>query len=224
MRPAAAFLGAVLVTCLAAQPALAGAWPRKQGTGFGSLSIRLGWPQDVETWTSMDPTEDYSTLFFEYGVTDRLTLGVDIGHSVGGSGKSVMFFQWPIRSADSGAQATVQLGVGVISGEKVLRPGISIGWGLEKGWLSIDSVAEAYVDSGKVDYKVDLTWGRGLPKNRKLILQIQTGQPDGRDPFVRLAPSLVLPLKGPLKVETGVTWGITGDSSMGLKLGLWTDF
>jgi len=186
--------------------------------------VRLGWPQDMSSWTSLDPTQDYSTLFFEYGLTDRLTLGFDIGHSVGGSGKSVLFLQWPLRQAETGAQVTAQFGLGTIAGQKVLRPGVSVGWGLKNGWLSIDSVAEAYVDSGRTDLKMDVTWGRNLPRDRKLILQIQTGQPDGYDPFARVAPSLVVPLRGPVKLETGVTWGLTGDTSMGLKMGLWTEF
>ncbi|MBY6118774.1 hypothetical protein [Mameliella alba] len=224
MRPLALFLAAILAACLAAPPAGAGAWPRKQGSGFGSIAVRLGWPQDMSTWTSMDPTQDYSTLFFEYGLTDRLTLGFDIGHSVGGSGKSVLFLQWPLRQAETGAQMTAQFGLGTIAGEQVLRPGLSVGWGLQNGWLSIDSVAEAYVDSGRTDLKMDVTWGRNLPRDRKLILQLQTGQPDGYAPFVRVAPSLVVPLRGPLKLESGVTWGLTGDTSMGLKMGLWTEF
>lgn len=172
----------------------------------------------------MDPTDDYSTLYMEYGLTDRLTVGADIGHSVSGSGKSVLFFQWPVRQAEKGPQISAQFGLGIISGKRVLRPGLSLGWGLKTGWLSIDSVAESYVDTGRTDLKLDMTWGRNLSKDRKLILQVQTGQPDGRDPFVRVAPSLVLPLRGPVKLETGVTWGLTGDTFMGLKFGVWTDF
>ncbi|WP_323766574.1 hypothetical protein [Antarctobacter sp.] len=217
-------LAAGLIACLVAGSAQAGAWPRKQGDGFASLSIRLGWPQDMGTWTSVDPTEDYSTLYVEYGLTDRLTMGLDVGHSVSGSGKTVLFFQWPLRQSDTGAQVSAQFGFGTVSGQRVVRPALSVGWGLKKGWISIDSVAETYVDTGKTDLKLDMTWGRNLSKDRKLILQVQTGQPDGRDPFVRIAPSLVLPLRGPVKLETGLTWGLTGDTSMGLKFGVWTDF
>jgi hypothetical protein len=53
---------------------------------------------------------------------------------------------------------------------------------------------------------------------------VQTGLPDGQDAFVRVAPSLVVPLRGPVSLETGVTWGLTGDPSMGLKFGVWTEF
>lgn len=224
MSQVARLIACSVLTCLFASSAQGGAWPRKQGDGFASLSMRLGWPQDMGTWTSMDPTNDYSTLYVEYGLTDRLTFGADIGHSVSGSGKTVLFFQWPVRQSAKGAQVSAQFGFGIISSQRIIRPGLSVGWGLKNGWLSIDSVAESYVDRGRTDFKLDMTWGRNLPKDRKLILQVQTGQPDGRDPFVRVAPSLVLPLRGPAKLETGVTWGLTGDASMGLKIGVWTDF
>lgn len=223
-RLLACVLTCVLTTGLAASSAQAGAWPRKQGDGFASMSIRLGWPQDIGTWTSMDPTEDYSTFYFEYGLTDRLTLGADIGHSVSGAGKTVVFFQWPLRQSQKGAQVSAQFGIGVISGQRIARPGLSVGWGLDKGWISFDGVAETYVDSGRTDLKLDMTWGRNLPRDRKLIVQLQSGQPDGRDPFIRIAPSIVLPLRGPVRLEAGTTWGLTGDTSVGLKFGVWTDF
>ncbi|MGP6086917.1 hypothetical protein [Antarctobacter jejuensis] len=214
-----------VIICLAAPGAEAGAWPRQKGDGFASVSVRLGWPQDVREWISLEPTRDYSTLYVEYGLTDRLTLGLDLGHSVSGAGKTVAFLQYPLRRADTGPKVTGQLGFGVISGKEVVRPGVSLGWGLEKGWISVDSVAEAYLQTGHVDYKVDFTWGRNIGKNgHKLILQLQTGQPDARAPFARLAPSLVVPVRGRFKVETGVTIGLTGDKSVGLKLGLWTNF
>lgn len=210
--------------CLAAPSAQAGAWPRKEGSGFVSAAVRLAWPQDVRQWTSPEPIQDYSTLFFEYGLTDRLTLGLDLGHSVSGSGKTVIFAQVPLRQAGSGPRVTAQIGFGMIAGERVLRPGLSIGWGLDKGWLSIDSVAEAHVEPATIDYKIDMTWGRNLSKDRKLILQLQTGQPAGREPFARFAPSIVVPVHDRFKVETGATFGLTGDESVGLKLGFWTEF
>lgn len=223
MRPAALTLGAILFMSLGAM-AQAGAWPRKAGDGFTTLAVRLGWPQDPGDWTSLEPTQDYSTLYLEYGLTDRLTLGLDLGHSVSGAGKTVVFLQYPVRSADRGAQVSAQLGFGVISGDRVIRPGLSAGWGLKRGWVTVDGVAETYLDDGRTDLKLDMTWGRNLAHDRKLIVQLQTGQPDGRGPFARLAPSIVLPIRGRFKLETGVTWGLTGDTSMGLKLGLWTDF
>ena len=68
-----------IIACLAAPDAMAGAWQREPGHGFASTAVRLSWPQDVTHWTSRKPTQTYYTLYVEYGVTPRLTLGLDLG-------------------------------------------------------------------------------------------------------------------------------------------------
>lgn len=218
-----AVISALMALCLGDQ-ALAGAWPRSQGQGFASVSTRLAWPQDISDWTSLAPTEDYYTIYSEYGLTDRLTIGFDIGRSVSGAGKTIVFGQIPIRQKDKGPVMSAQLGFGQINGTWVVRPGVMMGWGRDNGWIGLDSVAEIALDTGKTDFKLDATWGRNLGKDRIFMVQLQTGVTANDPPFARLAPSVVTPLGKRFKVETGVTYGLTGDGSMGLKLGLWTDF
>lgn len=217
-------LGAPLLAIGLTGDAHAGAWPRAKGGTFASASVRLSWPQDVTTWTSTAPTDDYRTLYIEHGLTDRITLGLDFGHGVSGARKGVVFVQLPLRNRDNGPKVSAQLGLGRIRDETVLRPGLSVGWGLPNGWLSFDSVAEWHVDSQSSDVKLDATWGHNLPGGRKLILQVQTGQEEDDPYFIRLAPSLVTPLGKYLKLEGGGTWGLTGDMSMGVMFGLWAEF
>lgn len=216
----------LLTACLAlpCDPAQAGAWPREAGTGFALVSGRVAWPQNLQHWTSYAPTEDYQTLYLEYGLTDSWTLGMDFGRSVSGEGKLVGFLQYPLRNRDRGPKVTAQLGFGEISGNSVLRPGLSVGWGLNRGWLSFDALAEMQATDDVIDYKLDATWGRNLPNDFKVIFQVQTGLEQDDPPFVRLAPSVVTPLGERTKAEFGLTWGLTGDSSMGLMFGLWRDF
>lgn len=212
-------LTATLTPCAAR----AGAWPRDAGSGFFSVATRLSWPQEIAQWTSIEPTEDYHTLYIEYGMTDRLTLGLDVGRSVSGGGKSVAFVQFPLLDRDTGPKVSAQLGFGTIAGENILRPGLSVGWGMPNGWLAFDGVAEMH-RSGDTDVKLDVTWGRNLPKGRKLIVQLQTGLQENDPAFARLAPSLVFPMRKKMNAELGATYGLKGDDSMGLKFGLWLDF
>ncbi|MFZ7092191.1 hypothetical protein [Primorskyibacter sp. 2E233] len=212
----------ILIFC--ATVAQAGAWPREKGHGFVSTAVRLSWPQNLSHWTSPNPTEQYYTAYLEYGLTDKVTLGFDLGRSVSGDGKTVGFLQWPLRSADKGPKISAALGLGRIGEQIVLRPGLFIGWGLNKGWLTIDSTAEYQIENALTDYKMDITWGRNLARDRKLILQLQTGKPAVDPAFVRLAPSIVVPMGKRAKLETGGTLGLVGDTSMGLKIGLWTEF
>ena len=216
-----------LLACLALghpYPALAGAWPREQGSTFAAAGVSLRWPQDLSHWTSTAPTQEYRTLYLEYGLTDRVTLGLDLGRSVSGDDKSIAFVQFPLRASDRGPKIALQLGFGKIGDDPILRPGLSLGWGLAKGWMSAEAVAEVATSDGSTDVKLDMTWGRKLPGDRKLILQMQLGDPEDDPAFARFAPSLVIPLRSNLKTEIGATWGLAGDSSMGLRFGLWAEF
>jgi len=217
-------LSLVLLLCLLAQTADAGAWPRKAKSGFASVATRLTWPQDIGRWSDRGPTETYQTAYFEYGITDRLTVGFDLGRAVSGKGKSIGFIQYPLRNRDAGPKVSAQLGFGRISGRPVMRPGVSVGWGLDRGWVSVDTVAEIQIDSAQTDYKIDVTWGRVLSRDMKLVMQVQTGAPHDETVFARLAPSLVVPISKRFRVVVGGTYGLTGDDTMGLKLGLWSEF
>jgi len=214
----------VLLLLLLPGLATAGAWQRKTGTGFASATVRLGWPQDIDTWQSYAPVSQYFTLYFEYAVAPRLMLGLDLGHAVSGRSKSVAFVQVPLRDRDTGPKIGAQIGFGQVASNRVLRPGLMIGWGLPKGWLSIDSAMELGLDADITDWKVDMTWGRNLPKGRKLLIQLQTGETSLDPLFLRIAPSIVTPLRGNLLLESGVSFGLHGDSSMGLTTGIWTEF
>ncbi len=215
---------AIAILWLGVVTATAGAWPREQGGVFASATVRLSWPQDMVKARSFEPTGGYRTLYLEYGLTNRLTVGLDLGRSVSGRRKTVVFGRIPIRNRDTGIKAAFQLGLGTIDDRQIIRPGISLGWGLENGWIAADAVAEMRVESGEADLKLDVTWGRNLGKGRKLILQMQMGDPVDDPSFARFAPSIVFPLNDMISLETGAAWGIVGDNTFGLKVGLWTQF
>lgn len=214
----------LIILLLFASPVHSGAWPREQGTSFATGTVRLVWPRDLST---SKPQSTYVTLYYEYGLTDRLTLGLDLGHSVSGDGKTTGFLRVPL-TVNSNWVAAVELGGGLINDRQVLRPSLSLGRGLSgrhgAGWLSVDSSLEIDLSDGATDMKVDMTYGTTLPKGRKLILQVQTGVEAGQNPFVRLAPSIVTPLRNGLQIEAGVTLGLTDNTGIGMMFGLWRDF
>lgn len=220
-------IAACLFLICTAGPLFAGAWQREPGTGFASLTQRLSWPQDTTTWQSYEPTARYTSLYLEYGIAPRTTLGLDLGLSVSGAEKLVVFAQRPLRQADPGPRLAYEIGFGRIAGQTVLRPGLSLGLGWNKGWFAADAIAEIPLSFDATDIKIDLTLGRNLPKDHKLILQLQTGDTEMDPPFVRLETSVSRPLLGRfprLKAETGVSIGLVNDDSMGVKFGLVTSF
>ena len=115
--------------------ASAGAWPREEGSLFASSLARLSWPQDTTTWQSYEPTARYTSLYLEYGLAPRTTLGLDLGLSVSGAEKLVVFAQRPLHQPDRGPRLAYEIGFGRIAGQTVLRPGLSLGlgWGTTCG-------------------------------------------------------------------------------------------
>ncbi|MHA6347566.1 hypothetical protein [Roseivivax sp. CAU 1761] len=223
MRRACA--AAAMLIALAPGPAAAGAWPREPGSVFASLATHLSWPQDIATWTSSAPTGRYDALYLEYGLTPRLTLGLDLGRGVSGSAKTAAFLRLPLGPPERDLKLAIELGLGQIDGALRLRPGLNLGYGFARGWLAADLVVEQPLSGAAPDVKLDLTFGLTLPAARKLILQLQAGQQAGDPAFLRLAPSLVVPLgESRFSAEIGGAWGLAGDASMGLKLGLWAQF
>ncbi|MBN9886895.1 hypothetical protein I6N89_06265 [Pelagibaca abyssi] len=223
MRIAPVFLVTISLL-VAASNVTAGAWPRAEGRVFISSAVRLFWPQDIDDWTSRKPSSQYYTFYAEYGLTERLTLGLDLGRSVSGDGKTVVFARLPLRARDTGLRIAAELGLGVIDKEPVLRPGLSLGLGLKNGWLSAEGLSEISRHTGAADHKLDLTWGWNLPQNRKFLLQMQTGLPHGKKPFARLASSIVLPVTPLVSAELGGTWDLTGSETFGVIMGVWSAF
>lgn len=212
-----------------------GAWPRKAGEGFASATVRLGWPQNLLERAragesiSLEPTSDYRTLYGEYGVTDRLTIGLDVGHSVSGAGKTVVFVSYPLAiTGDSPHRLSLALGAGRIESEPVIRPGVSYGYGYSgkrlSGWVAVDALAEHFLGSQRNDYKLDVTFGLNLEGGKRAILQLQAGRQQGDDPFARLAPSYVVPWGDTRNVEVGLTVSLAGEADVGVLLGLWQAF
>lgn len=226
---------AVLSLLVLAGQAGAGAWPRSEGDGFASAALRLGWPQNLLARSrggeavSLAPTSRYATLFVEYGLTDMLTVGIDVGHGVSGAAKTIGFLRYPLPIATGTAHRfAAELGLGQIDRSATIRPGLSYGYGfgddVRSGWFSIDAQAEMHPRRRDADYKLDVTYGLNLASGRRAILQLQSGQQAGDDPFARLAPSYVMPLSDTRQVELGLTVSLTGEADVGVLIGLWQSF
>ena len=73
---------AAVLFALAATEAAAGAWPRPKGETFVSIATR----QSTGARTLIGAVQDlhnYTSIYAEYGLTERLTVGLDAGHGSG---------------------------------------------------------------------------------------------------------------------------------------------
>ena len=207
---------AIMLWLALASPLAAGAWPRGKGSAFA-----VG-------YTYVLPSGAYSGIYGEWGMTDRLTLGVDVGRGVSGQDKSVAFVRAPLWSPGWGHRFAVEIGAGRIAGHDVLRPGLSYGkgfdWAGRAGWIALDTVAEIHVDTLAVDGKADLTLGLSVNEHRKLLLQLQGGLQYGDEPFLRLVPSMTFTLSDRMRLELGLSQSLRDDRETGLKAAVWLEF
>jgi hypothetical protein len=243
------FLFALSLLCCAAQ-AGAGAWPRARGEAFISVSHAAS----TGTRTLLAPQLDlnqYTSLYAEYGLTSRLTLGFDAGYGFGdnsgdgsGDGSSdgfgdnsvragSVFARYPLYSDDAGHRFAAQLGLGLIEDapdgrQSRVIPALAWGYGFASrwggGWMGIEGSADIRHPSGDVVWKADLTLGLKPTERWMAILQVQNGLFPGSEPQMRVAPSVVRQLSGRANLQAGVFAGVRGDESLGAKLALWLTF
>lgn len=230
-----------LMLAALAGPVSAGAWPREKGTAFVSISHAAS----TGTQTLLTPfmtISNYTGLYAEYGLTERLTLGLEAGFGSSPEDEEAdaydveagsVFLRHPLWSDDSGHRTAIQLGFGRISEtsrEDQIRiiPALAWGYGFESrwggGWMGIEASADIRRPSGEVVWKADATLGLKPTDSWMGILQVQTGLYPEADPLIRIAPSVVRKLGTRLNLQLGAFAGIEGDDSVGAKAALWITF
>jgi len=215
--------------------AQSGAWLREKGTLF------LSWSNSISTL----PTSLYATdtsLYAEYGLTPRLTVGFD--GFLGASGKpseAYLFLRMPVGKKDRPAQTALTFGLGAKSipnpwgtttEQALAKVGFSWGRGLKKGWLAFDASATTVLNSSifvpaqsGTNFSADFTYGQKPSDRVMLIWQLQTGKTTNGPGYAKFAPSVVWSFSGGKNsLEVGLVKGLTGNDDQSLKLGFWKSF
>lgn len=207
-----------LLAALPVRMAQAGPWPRGKGDTFLSFS----WERDILH------DRGYATLYGEYGLSDRLTLGLDIGAGPGGLDKAITFARIPFAQAPGGMRLALELGTGVQDSRPVLRPAMSFGRGIDiagrSGWLVLDIRATVFQDRFDTAWESDLTLGLDTTARIKTTLQLQAGQPAQGDAYLKLAPSWVIQGPPGRHIEIGVVTGLRNSRALAAKIALWHEF
>ncbi|MGC9370960.1 MAG: hypothetical protein ACP5DX_15590 [Paracoccaceae bacterium] len=229
MRSHAAVLG--LALALSAGPAQPGPWPREAGTGFLSLSHSV----TEDRARAGRPVSGYSAVYGEFGLGRARTLGLDAGRGDRyGDWSAILFFRRALDDGRGRHRFALEFGLGGMGADgmqsqALLRPGLSWGRGLETalgpGWAALDSFVEYRLDDRNAALKADLTLGLKPRPGQMLILQVQSGDYPGADPYLRLVPSYVRRLgRSGTYLEIGLKAGLAGEETQGLKIGLWHRF
>lgn len=239
--PALFLRSAAAVALAFALPAAAeaGAWPRGRGETFLSFGQQLstgattllGAATDIRSWSS---------VYAEYGLTDRLTVGLDAGLGQGEDQRVeavLVFARLPVWSpgehrvavdfglgtvAETDAERQTRLRLGVAWGRGIAEG--SPGWLDGGGWLGVESSAELREPAGEVAVKADFTAG-WKPNDRWMVIaQVQTGYYPDAGGIVRLAPSVVRRLSVRSQLQLGATAEVVGEPALGLSGAVWFSF
>lgn len=207
----------VLSCLLASPPAFAGAWLRDKGSWFSSTSSI--WARDGSF---------YNNYFAEYGLWDRMTIGVDAGFASDGQVSALFFSRVPLWHSDKGHRIALEVGGGHSAGRPVSKTSLSYGRGFSlpqgNGWLAIDAAATIDLWTGFASYQVDSTVGLAPSDNWKAIVKMHSVRSPGVHPTLKIAPSVVRRLGKHTQLEIGLSETVLGGRRSQLKLGIWLEF
>lgn len=220
-----ALRGAICLAAIAVAPgwAAAAAWPREEGGSFLSFTLR----------STLDGPDfgDYASLYYEYGLTEKLTFGLDVGGNIAnGQTTAIAFLRHPVFQGDGPDVFALSLGVGVTDrpggASATLRPGFSWGrpisgrWG--SGWLGIESTFALYDDGGSLA-KIEGTFGINHANGSLTILQAILSDPSGGSHELAIEAAHVFKIADRSFVELGLSYEFRQRTTVA-KLGVWQSF
>ncbi|NSY39103.1 hypothetical protein [Leisingera sp. ANG59] len=219
MRPAFAACLAVLL----APPADGGAWLETPGRGFATASASYR--------RTASGAQHELSYYGAYGITPKLTLGVDLNQTGDLSGHALVFARMPLHqgaryrlAAEAAFGGNHDRGVWMMMQRTTLSYGRGFGTGTASGWLAIDAAYELRNSGLAAVWKLDATIGLNRPGKPAPMLQIETSKLDGGTFSYTLTPSLRYPLRSGRELILGLEHRSAGEGSLGLKLGLWQKF
>lgn len=216
----------ILLVLLAVPKSLwAGAWPREPGTGFAAFST----VSRLETEQNSPETE--LSLYGEYGLRPRLTLGLDVNEIPDKAGHALLFLRHPLSAPERPHKWAAELGLGAShwrgNWEPMYKATLSYGRSLSNnrgnGWLNIDTIVEFRTQMKSPIYKLDSTIGLPFSPKIKALLQVETAYIPGQSFGYALTPGLLI--SGSARDWLiGVEHRDADRRTLGLKFALWQSF
>lgn len=215
----------LIVLVMANGPVFAGAWAREKDELFIAAGGNFLLSDGAQLPVHYDPT-----LYAEYGLSERLTLGLNLFTADAGRQGALFFFaRFPIGDMNAPDKFAVSVSFGArvdanLLPEKALRGGISWGRGLENGWLAIDASATKGTVDTTFRPKLDASWGHKWSDRWTTIAQLQTGQGLTDDYYAKIAPSIIYEITPKINIHLGAVHAFTGDRGSALKFETWLTF
>ncbi len=212
----------LLFSCCAAPSVRAGAWLREAGEGFAAASATLRGGTGT----------DEMSLYADYGLQPRLTVGLDVNRRGYRSGHAVVFLRAPLFQGPHGGRLAVQAGLGAheagsasgAMGKIALLYGRPLGRD-DAGWFGLQAAAEHRAGLQAPVYKLDAVAGLPVDGPVQPMLQLETFHTDGYGFGWTVTPALIFGPRGRRRWIAGLQYREGGGThSMGLTIGLWQRF
>ncbi|MTI03160.1 hypothetical protein [Roseibium sp. RKSG952] len=214
----------ILYVFVSAGPVWAGAWLREKGHGFTAVA--------VSGFAENDGTRKYkSSLYAEWGLRPKLTIGLDAEEHQDQYGHAVVFARFPLADLGDPGRFAAELGLGAhhrgLQSWAMYKATLSYGKGLQtglgNGWLAVDTALE-YRTHADLIRKLDVTVGLSTDRLLDPLLQIETYYAPGYPFYWSARPSLMIrPRKGKFTWIVGVE-KTSAQDAIGARLALWRDF
>mgnify|MGYP006276212409 FL=1 len=234
IRPAAALLLACLALCVPATPGRAGAWAMEEGASFLSLSYGV----------STDAAWDAGTvsLYGAYGLTPRLTFGVNLDQRAVGPHTLDLFLRRHMTEPEDRLQVALEVGVEVeldghvdetrgtlsLSSEMgrptvALHLGRGIEWSAGTGWIDLRVGVDIPVDGGGLLTEVDAYLGLDVGRRSFASLEVWHDRaPSGT--YTAFVPGLGIRLGERATATLRLVHDAAGEVPPSIEIGTWLEF
>tara|TARA_R110002124_G_scaffold74304_2_gene199389 strand:+ start:2770 stop:3435 length:666 start_codon:yes stop_codon:yes gene_type:complete len=216
---------AIICACLVATPAAAGAWLRDKGSGFTATKSTL-----------TDHLLIKNSFYFEYGLTAKTTVGLDVDTTAtafGQIGSGQIFVRRPLSFGGDRSVWAYQVGVGAdfngIAVTPLARLGLSYGRGLKlgryDGWMGVDTALQWNFGTALRTVKVDTVAGLNFSDRSTAFVQMfWTGTNAGGSSTTLSTSYVHTPKRGKFSYLVGVETTPSDPTGYGIKLGFWHKF
>jgi hypothetical protein len=240
-RPATILTTLSLWIAAGAHPASAGPWAREKGEAFLAFAV-FGDAQATALMVGDAVLDRYASLYGEYGLGHRMTLGAHLGRSDTAQ-DAVVFLRYTITASQAPWQIALDGGVGLgtetgVADRRLLRLGFSVGRGFggigaprwwlplqhNGGWVALDVTGLLDIETEETIWQAEGTLGLSLSDRLNVLLLVKSEEWPGSDPAHTLTPGAAWALTDRATAHVGLRMGIAEDPILGLTLGLWHSF
>lgn len=197
----------------------AGSWPRGKGNLF--VSVTQGY--------SLTYDETYPSIYAEWGLGPRLTLGLDAG-GVGSSQRIATFARLSRVAGPGGLVMATEFAVGTADGGQTpfVQSGVLIGIGFDsfagRAWFDSRTTVDYEITTGYSRAKLDATLGVKTWREILVMAELNAEAAWDEDPKLHIAPGIALPLARAVRIQLGASRGVMNTQEDKVKVSLWFEF